>query len=375
MPSDATLYLGLMSGTSVDAVDCALIHCQQSDIELIATHSHAIPADLKTRIAALCQPADDEIQRMGTLDRALGRLFGEAAIELLATHTIEKGAIRAIGSHGQTIRHAPPSSGVSCADSFSLQIADPNTIAETTGICTVADFRRRDIAAGGEGAPLAPIFHAAAFSDGKQARAIVNIGGIANATLLQGSTLLKGFDTGPGNTLLDQWFRQHHDDAYDLGGAWAASGNVSASLLSRMLQHPYFGRTGPRSTGRETFNLQWLLPLLANSPPLRAEDVQATLAELTAQSIVRAINAEAVQMDELYLCGGGAHNTDLARRIAELFAPRQVHTTSALGIHPDWVEAVTFAWLAHQTLEHLSGNAPQVTGAVGARVLGGIYQA
>ena len=375
MEGEPLLYIGLMSGTSVDAVDCAIVRCSRSKTELLATHSHPIPDPLKIEIAALCQAADNDIQRMGELDRAIGYLFGEATLELLANAAMDRIAIRAIGSHGQTVRHVPPSSGASSASCFSLQIGDPNTIAEVTGICTVADFRRRDIAAGGEGAPLAPVFHAAAFSDPTKTRAIVNIGGIANATLLQGRNLLKGFDTGPGNTLLDQWFKQHQPGDYDHSGAWAAGGKVSQALLAKLASHTFLGQTGPRSTGREAFNMPWLLTTLDDAAEISVQDVQATLSEFTAQCVFNALDAEPVKSDEIYLCGGGAHNLDLVARLQKLFKPRTVESTAALGMHPDWVEAVAFAWLAHQTMSGLTGNAAQVTGAEGDRILGGIYQA
>jgi anhydro-N-acetylmuramic acid kinase len=372
MSSDA-LYVGLMSGTSVDAVDSALVRVNASGVELLRTHEHAIPAVTRQRIAAISHTGPDEIERMGALDRELGLLFGEATLALLEAANTQASQVTAIGSHGQTIRHRPPSGATNATGGFTLQIGDPNTIAENTGITTVADFRRRDIAAGGEGAPLAPAFHAAAFAKEGVNRAIVNIGGIANVTLLEGNNLHSGFDTGPGNTLLDHWVMRHLGQSFDRDGQWSAEGEVIGGSLQRLLQHPYFQRSGPRSTGVEMFNLGWLDDCLTQSENLSPRDVQATLAELTAITIANAVRDSAVEVSEIYVCGGGAHNTDLMRRLYHKLAPAKLDNTSVIGMDPDWVEAATFAWLADQTLGGLAGNAPVVTGAAGPRVLGGIY--
>ena len=366
------LFVGLMSGTSVDAIDSALVRIKGSLIQLVATHRHEIPAPVRGRIADISHPGANEIERLGPLDRELGRLFAAATLELLAGAGVHPGEISAIGSHGQTVRHRPPSGGAG-QGSFTLQLGDPNTIAETTGITTVADFRRRDIAAGGEGAPLAPAFHAAAFAQAGVNRAIINIGGIANASLLAGTELRMGFDTGPGNTLLDHWIQRHQDKPFDRDGQWAASGIVAAELLGDLLQHPYFAKTGPRSSGKEDFNLTWLDNRLLAYPGLMAEDVQATLAELTAATISQGVSGSGIDVQEIYLCGGGAYNEDLVHRLQRRLAPASLDSTAAIGIDPDWVEAVTFAWLACRTLAGLDGNAPAVTGAAGPRVLGGIY--
>ncbi|MDO8863851.1 anhydro-N-acetylmuramic acid kinase [Haliea sp. E1-2-M8] len=367
------LYIGLMSGTSIDAIDAALIRCTDQGCELLATLEHPIAPELRRDIAAISHPGADEIERLGRLDRQLGVLFADAVLALLASTRHGADDIAAVGSHGQTIRHRPPSAGNTPA--FTLQIGDPNTIAELTGITTVADFRRRDIAAGGEGAPLAPGFHAAAFASEGRSRAIVNIGGIANITLLRGTHLVSGFDTGPGNTLLDHWTRRHRSLPYDRDGEWAAEGQVSAALLEQLRSHPYLARRGPRSTGKEAFNLAWLDSCLHTLPALDPRDVQATLAEITADSIASAITGAAEGVDEVYVCGGGARNTDLMRRLYRLLAPRRLDTTATLGMDPEWVEAAAFAWLAWRTLSGLAGNAAAVTGASGARVLGGIYPA
>lgn len=369
----STLYVGLMSGTSVDAIDSALVRCNEGEIELLSTHQHDIPALTREKIAEISHSGADEIERMGVLDRELARLFAAAALELLAAAGKRPEQIRAIGSHGQTIRHRPPSGGSCEADSFTLQLGDPSTIAEITGVTTVADFRRRDIAAGGEGAPLAPAFHAAALARQGVNRAIVNIGGIANVTLLEGRELRLGFDTGPGNTLLDHWMMRHQGKAYDHDGHWSAGGAVVPGLLEDLLGHPYFGKLGPRSTGKEAFNLEWLDTCLAGRPGIAAGDVQATLAELTATTITRGITGSDLDIAEVYVCGGGAHNPDLMRRLQQQLEPVIPETTASIGMDPDWVEAATFAWLAHRTLAGLAGNAPAVTGASGQRVLGGIY--
>lgn len=363
-----------MSGTSVDAIDCALVRCGDDGIELLTTHEHVIPTGIKKKIAALSHPGPDEIDLMGVLDRQLGQLFAEATLQLLATASTKPGEVRAIGSHGQTIRHRPPSAATTeGARSFSLQIGDPNTIAELTGITTVADFRRRDIAAGGEGAPLAPTFHAAALAKPGVNRAIVNIGGIANVTFLEGTELRSGFDTGPGNTLLDHWITDNRAEPYDKSGQWSSSGQVSQNLLGKLMAHPYFHKEGPRSTGKEEFNLNWLKSHLGTPDSIAPADVQATLVELTSTTIAEAINNSSLDISEIYVCGGGSHNTHLMQRLAAQLAPAKSDSTAAIGMDPDWVEAATFAWLASRTLNGLAGNSPSVTGAEGVRVLGGIY--
>ncbi len=371
---EPALFIGLMSGTSVDGIDAALVSCNGDEVQLLDTHAHELPAPIRKQIGTASHSGENEIERIGPLDRELGRLFAAAAMALLEKSGRNPGDIRAIGSHGQTIRHRPPSGG-SGPGSFTLQLGDPNTIAESTGITTVADFRRRDIAAGGEGAPLAPAFHAAAFATPGINRAVVNIGGIANASLLQGKELCMGFDTGPGNTLLDHWIQRHCGEGYDCDGLWAARGAVDQALLDGLLDHPYFAVAGPRSSGKEAFNLTWLDERLQSHPGLAPADVQATLAEFTAKSIAIAISDCNIGVTEVYACGGGAHNGDLMQRLATHIAPASLASTAALGLDPDWVEAVTFAWLAHRTLEGLAGNAPAVTGALGPRVLGGIYPA
>ncbi len=369
------LYIGLMSGTSVDGIDAALLAIDEQSRELVETHAHPLAPMTRSAIAAISQPGADEIERLGPLDRTLGAEFGEAALALLEKAGVSPSAVTAIGSHGQTIRHRPASQGHPPETAYTLQIADPNTMAELTGITTVADFRRRDMAAGGEGAPLAPAFHRAAFAAPGTRRAIVNIGGIANISLLDGATLIAGFDCGPGNTLLDQWIEQHRGERYDAAGAWARGGQVATELLDELLRHPFFTQTGPRSTGKESFNLPWARAALAGHDNVAPQDVQATLLELTARGIALAMRGSGMKVEEVYVCGGGAHNTFMLERLAALLSPATVATTQALGLHPDWVEAATFAWLAHRTLSGLPGNAPAVTGAAGERLLGAIYPA
>jgi len=373
---DDRLFIGLMSGTSIDAIDCALIRCRNNRIASLATHAEPLSDALRERIATISQPGSDEIERCGSLDRELGAAFAHGALNLLHAANIASSRVTAIGSHGQTIRHRPPSDDQRTGQPFTLQIGDAATIAELTGIDTVADFRSRDIAAGGEGAPLAPAFHRHAFGEPDSNRAIVNIGGISNVSLLAGDRLIAGFDTGPGNTLLDLWVREHRGAPYDHNGDWAASGNVVPSVLTALLGHPYFARTGPRSTGKEAFNGVWLDSILQSTPDQRPVDVQATLAELTATSIVAGITAGDVAVDEVYICGGGAHNAWLLQRISQhLGDDTRVASTQELGINPDWVEAITFAWLAQRTIDGLPGNEPCVTGASGTRVLGAVHRA
>jgi anhydro-N-acetylmuramic acid kinase len=367
------LYVGLMSGTSVDAIDSALVRCGNAGVEILATHSHPIPANIKKQISAISHSGSDEIERMGVLDRELGLIFAHAALELMAQAGAKPEQIRAIGSHGQTIRHRPPSAAPNTMTSFTLQIGDPNTIAELTKITTVADFRRRDIAAGGEGAPLAPAFHAAALAKPGINRAIVNIGGIANVTILAGTELQMGFDTGPGNTLLDHWIQRSIGDLFDRGGTWSKEGKVHQALLDSLLTHSFFQQSGPRSTGKEAFNLAWLDSCIAKFGDIAEQDVQATLVDLTSSSIASAIKSSPTEISEVYVCGGGSHNAHLMQQLSAYIAPGTLATTAAIGMDPDWVEAATFAWLASRTLEGLAGNSTTVTGACGQRVLGGVY--
>lgn len=364
------LYIGLMSGTSADGIDAVLVDFNDKLPKLIATHYTPYSPALRQKILALCRPGNNEIHRLGELDIELAHAFAESVLTLLQQAGVDNNHIKAIGSHGQTIRHSPDP-----LQRFSLQIGDPNTIAARTGITTVADFRRKDIALGGQGAPLVPAFHHYLFADKKMNRAIVNIGGIANITLLipQQQSII-GFDTGPGNGLLDEWIHQHQQKAHDAGGSWAASGKINQPLLNSMLADNYFHLSPPKSTGREYFNTKWLHQHLSNLT-VSNTDVQTTLTELTAATIINAISLHMPQ-GEIYVCGGGAHNTYLLDRLQFLATTQfKVMTTEKLGIHPDWVEAIAFAWLASQTVNQRAGNLPSVTGARQAAILGGLYYA
>jgi anhydro-N-acetylmuramic acid kinase len=366
------LFIGLMSGTSMDGIDAALLALHGRDAELLCTHTRAFSPSLRAHASEAASSARDDLHSLATLDRAIGLEFAIAANELIEKSGRTSADIIAIGSHGQTVRHHPTGAP---EQRYSLQIGDPASIAEETGITTVADFRRRDIAAGGEGAPLVPLFHAARFSAPGKCRVIVNIGGISNATLLRGDTIVAGFDCGPGNTLLDAWTREHRAEDYDAFGAWAAEHETNPALLKRLTADPYFIRQGPRSTGPEHFSKAWLLSQLEGTET--PGEVQATLAELTAFAIARGIGDCAEKPDAVFVCGGGARNTDLMRRLSRRLATSDIRlgTTDELGLAAEWVEACAFAWLARRTLTGLAGNAPVVTGSRGPRILGAIYPA
>ncbi|MFC1684738.1 anhydro-N-acetylmuramic acid kinase [Pseudomonadota bacterium] len=366
------LYIGLMSGTSMDGIDAALIQSSDSAIELIATHSLSWPEDIRQQLQTLATPGDNEIDRLGRLDAVAGDHFAQAALELLDNAGIAAHRVTAIGSHGQTIRHRPQAS-----PPFTLQIGDPNRIAEQTGITTIADFRRRDMAAGGEGAPLVPAFHAYIFQSQDEYRVILNIGGIANLTALptDPESPIFGFDTGPGNCLLDAWIQRHHKQPYDGNGEWAATGKTDKNLLKRMLDDGYFQRASPKSTGPEYFSLAWLETCLAKFPEIAPADVQATLVTLSANSIAGEILKAAPECQRVLVSGGGVHNAHLMTQLREQLTSCPVTSTEEYGLHPDWVEAAAFAWLAQQTLHGRPGNLPAVTGAKHPVILGGIYPA
>lgn len=363
------LYIGLMSGTSLDGVDGVLadFSCKQP---LLATASRSIPSDLRQRLLDLCLPGNDEIQRIALAEPQLAQLYTEVVQDLLASSGTAATDITAIGNHGQTIRHLPELG-------YTLQIGDPNKLAELTGIAVIADFRRRDLAAGGEGAPLVPAFHHACLGSETASRILINIGGMANISCLSPDTTqpVTGFDTGPGNVLMDAWCHRHKGTAYDLDGAWASQGKANTELLSEMMKDEFFHRAPPKSTGRELFSLTWLDRFSQIIDATPKQDVQATLLELSAQSISLAIRRWGIPGADCYICGGGAHNRALMQRLGNLLPEHQVTTTQALGIDPDWIEATAFAWLAKQRIEHLPGNLPSVTRAEGLRILGAIYPA
>ena len=364
------LFVGLLSGTSIDAIDAALFRIEGHSIRMLSALAVPIAPSIKSELLYLTECDTVSPERIGLVDRQFGACLADAAMRLLTSAGEPPEAIRAIGSHGQTIRHRPARDGT-LTSGFTWQIGDPNTIAETTGICTVADFRRRDVAAGGQGAPLVPAFHLWAFGSGTRERVIVNIGGMANISVLRPSSV-HGFDTGPGNALLDGWNRRHGRGDYDRDGDWARSGSVDSRLIARLLEHPYLGLAAPKSTGREEFNLAWLDGLL-NGLDVAARDVQATLLTFTAATIANAILDTLPESGEVFVCGGGIHNACLMEQLRKRLQPRQVESTAALGIEPDWVEAGLFAWLARQTLSGRPGNLPSVTGAGHAVVLGAIH--
>lgn len=361
------LYLGVMSGTSLDGLDIALIE-QREQLRLLATHYIPMPKDLRQQLLDLCASGPDEIARAALAENHWATLAAEGIKHLLSEQGRQADAIRAIGSHGQTIRHEP-------ARGFTVQIGNPALLAELTSICVVGDFRRRDVAAGGQGAPLVPAFHEALFGHLGRRLAILNVGGFSNLSLIEKDKPVHGFDCGPGNVLLDAWIERKRGQAFDADGAWAASGVTQQGLLNALLSDPFFAGSGPKSTGREVFNLPWLDSHLARLPGYRDEDVQATLLELTAISIVDSLRKAQQGTEALLVCGGGARNGALMARLAQLLPGVQVSSTAAHGVDPDWVEAMAFAWLAHCCLERIPANRPSVTAARGLRILGAIYPA
>lgn len=368
MPSER-FFIGLISGTSLDGIDAALVDFSDEQVQLLGTHHEPYSPALLKDLRAISLPGENEIDRMGELDRQVGLAFSEAVIKLLAKLDIDASRVTAIGSHGQTIRHRPVAS-----HPFTLQIGDPNTLAEMTGITTVGDFRRRDMAAGGEGAPLVPAFHQAVFQSPEVPRIALNLGGIANITCLPaGQTdAIIGYDTGPASTLLDAWIGRHLGEAFDANGDWAAGGEADPSLLEKLLADPYFAQAAPKSTGTEYFNLDWLDARLSPEP-IAPQDIQSTLVELTAISVANAIREEGYEEAEVLVCGGGANNGFLLQRLRHWLPQASVDSSQRLGLHPDWIEAMAFAWLARRTLAGLSGNLPSVTGARRAVTLGAIY--
>lgn len=356
-------YIGLMSGTSLDGIDAVLADFGQRRV-VVATHFTPFETALRTDLTALLQAGADEIHRSALAANRLSATYADAVHTLLAATGLSARDVRAIGCHGQTIRHDPIAG-------YTVQIGNGARLAELTCIAVVCDFRSRDIAAGGEGAPLVPAFHARCFSSADTTRAIVNIGGIANITYLPPDGQVIGFDCGPGNTLMDQWIGEHRGGTYDVDGAWANSGTVLPVLLDRLKSAPYLARTPPKSTGRELFNLSWLRSALQSGDD--PANVQSTLSQFTVDTIADALERDCPGTTEIYVCGGGASNRDLMRRLRARLGAVTVSTTEALGIDPDWVEAVAFAWLARESIAGRPGNLPSVTGASGPRVLGCIY--
>jgi len=362
------LYVGLISGTSMDGIDAALVEIDESSCRIIAAKTYPYAAELRTTLLHLSRnPVECTIDEIGRVDHWIAESFRDAALGVISEGGATTDAIVAIGSHGQTLRHKPRASRP-----FTVQLGDPNIIAAGTGITTVADFRRRDLAEGGEGAPLAPAFHAWAFSSPAK-RVILNIGGFANVTVLNGANnSLSGFDTGPGNSLMDAWCLRHKGKPYDKSGRWASSGSVDDGLLNQMLADDYFALPPPKSTGFEYFDHAWLTGHLgASERPVN--DVQATLCELTARTIADAVNTHAADADDILVCGGGVHNQHLMQRLQNNLPNQQVASTTTAGIEPDWIEAAAFAWLAARRLANLPGNIPTVTGARAPAILGGVF--
>lgn len=365
-PSISKRYIGVLSGTSMDSIDTALVEIHNNRIKLIETYAQPIDDALRQEILAVCTPGVNGIHRMATLDVKLGRRFAESVLALLEKAKLQAKDIAAIGSHGQNIRHMPNDELP-----YTVQIGDPNIIAAETGITTVGDFRRRDIALGGQGAPLTPAFHQFLFQHRPDTQWVVNIGGICNVTRLKPNHPVIGFDTGPGNTLLDRWCFEHTGNAYDQYGDMARAGTLSQTLLTQLKSDPYFEKSPPKSTGIEYFNLSWLQAhMSACKGKLSPEDVQATLTELTAATIADTLRTEPAA--HIWLCGGGAKNTFLMERLQAL-SEAKILSTDVIGIPSNWIEACAFAWFAHQTVHRLPCNMPSVTGASEASVVGGIF--
>ncbi|MGM0785565.1 MAG: anhydro-N-acetylmuramic acid kinase [Pseudomonadota bacterium] len=372
------LFIGLMSGTSLDGIDAALVELETDQRpRLIATHAEPMPGTLRETLWQLCHADRIAFRELAAAENAFCYLQAEAVSHLLAASRLPREAVTAIGSHGQTIEHAP--AGHDSGPPYTLQLDNPSLLAELTGCTVVGDLRRRDLAAGGQAAPLAPAFHQALFRSGEGWRLVLNLGGFANLTLLPptgSDAAVIGFDTGPANVLLDAWHGRQRGGRFDENGAWAASGRIDEALLERLLADPFFHRPPPRSTGREHFHLGWLEGHLSGSE--RPVDVQATLAELTAVSVALGVGMareplDAPPAEALIPCGGGAHNQDLLARLARLLPETPLVASDDWGWPADWLEAGAFAWLAWRRLEGLPGNLPSVTGAAGPRVLGGLY--
>lgn len=358
------LHIGIMSGTSLDGADAVLMDWSQR--AALGFASKDFHESLRSNLLGLCQSGADEIERSGHAGIALARHYADLVSHLLSNANIRSSEVTSIGCHGQTIRHRPESG-------FTVQVQNPALLAELTGISVVADFRSRDMAAGGQGAPLAPAFHADVFSDAELARAVINIGGISNITMLAPGMPVRGYDSGPGNVLMDAWIHRHLGKSFDENGIWAASGNVDGKLLDRLLAEPYLGLPPPKSTGRELFNAAWLDNHLSGTPR-RNEDVQATLLEFTARTLCDALRRDFPDCQEVFVCGGGARNPALMARLASL-TKLNVCATDDLGIPSGQVEAIAFSWLARRAIQHAPTDLRSITGSRHPVVLGAIYPA
>ncbi len=362
-----SLFIGLMSGTSLDGVDGVLVDFWAGAARTMSAAYVPFPEDLRAELLALQAPSANELEREALAANRLARLYAQCVADVLAPTDMKAADVRAVGVHGQTIRHRPELG-------YTRQTNNPALLAELCGIDVVADFRSRDVAAGGQGAPLVPAFHLALFGQQGKTRVLANIGGIANISILKGDSHATGFDTGPGNVLMDGWAARHLGTPYDDNGAWAATGQVIQPLLDAMLQDPYFALPAPKSTGRDLFHKDWLQRHLAAHPPVAPQDVQATLLQLTAASLADAITAHAPRTEAVYVCGGGAYNSVLMQAIGDRLGNQvRVASTDVLGVPPNRMEAMAFAWLAFRFNERQAGNLPAVTGATGERVLGALY--
>jgi anhydro-N-acetylmuramic acid kinase len=366
------LYLGLMSGTSMDGVDGVLADFSGGKPQVLAHASAPFEANLKAELLALNTSGADELHRAALAGNALMRLYAQVVRQALAAADCRPAAVRALGAHGQTVRHRPQEFD---GTGYTLQLCQPALLAELTGIDVVADFRSRDVAAGGQGAPLAPFFHRAMFGRSGETVGVLNIGGISNLSLLRHEGSQLGFDCGPGNALMDAWCLRHTGRPYDDAGAWAAGGRVLPALLKDLLQEPYFNKPPPKSTGRDLFNEPWLQPRLQAHGAAEPQDVQATLAELTAHACAQDVLRHEPELKSLVVCGGGALNTHLMRRLQALLPTTQVASSAESGLPPLQVEATAFAWLARKTVLREKLQLTSTTGAQGARVLGAVYPA
>lgn len=366
------LFIGLMSGTSLDGVDGVLADFAGERLQVLANASAPFPEPLRAELMALNASGPDELHRAWLAGNGLMRIYAEVVAHLLASSGLAPAAVRAIGAHGQTVRHRP---GQFDGTGYTIQLAQPALLAELAGIDVVADFRSRDVAAGGQGAPLAPFFHQGVFGRPDRKVGVLNLGGISNLTLLRPGGAIVGFDCGPANALMDLWCARHLGQPYDAGGAWAAGGRVLPALLARMLAEPYFALPPPKSTGRDLFHPQWLDSHLQAAPGASPADVQATLAELTALAVVQDVRRHEPQLAELVVCGGGALNDHLMARLRALLPGAQVVSSAERGLPPLQVEAAAFAWLARKAVRREPLPLESTTGARGARVLGGIYPA
>ncbi len=376
-------YIGLMSGTSLDGADGILVDFSDAKLKVTAFVSRSFRADFRAELLALNSPGPNELHRAAVAGNTIAAIYAEVVLDLLnqaAAQGISKSGIKAIGAHGQTVRHQPQrTSNDAQGAGYTLQLNNPALLAELTGIDVVADFRSRDIAAGGQGAPLVPAFHQSVFGGSDHGVAVLNIGGISNLSVLPprgiNANAVAGFDCGPGNALMDAWCQQHTGQPFDAYGAWAASGKLLPTLLACLLDEPYFSKPPPKSTGRDLFSLQWLATKLATSSNAAPEDIQNTLTEFTASACITGVTSYAKDSKQLIVCGGGAFNSYLLKRLQAGLAGVRVSTSDAHGLPALQVEAAAFAWLARRTVRREAGNLPSVTGAKGLRVLGAIYSA